>query len=91
MPTFIARSGSAVLWSWGNYRYTIDVGSSKDVVVMNDTDFEDALSALARVRNVDMKSTTKTTEQNSHFLHLLKSAQGTIGKNKLVDDWCLYG
>ena len=32
---------------------------------------------------MDIKSTTKTTEQNSHFLHLLKSAQGTIGKHKL--------
>ena len=50
MPTFIARSGSIVLWSWGNYRYTIDVGSSKNVVVMNDTDFEDALSALEKLK-----------------------------------------
>ena len=41
-PTFIARKGSAVLWSWGNYRYTIDV-AGVNKMVMNDTDLEDAL------------------------------------------------
>ncbi len=49
MPTFIARSGEAVLWSWGNYRYTIDIGSQKDVIVMNDTDFDDAYARLLEV------------------------------------------
>jgi hypothetical protein len=42
-PTFIARKGPAVLWSWGNYRFTIDVDGVKNKIVMNDTDFEDAL------------------------------------------------
>lgn len=46
MLTFIARSGAAVLWSWGNYRYTIDVGDRKNAVVMEEADLEDALARL---------------------------------------------
>lgn len=42
-PTYIKSTGFATLWSWGNYKYTIDEGDQHDVVVMYDTDYEEAL------------------------------------------------
>jgi hypothetical protein len=59
--TFIARNGPAVLWSWGNYRYTIDV-NCVEKVVMNDTDLEEALKQLNSIaeslRETHQKDTT---------------------------------
>ncbi len=42
-PTFITRSGPAVLWSWGNYRYTVDVAGVSNKMVLTNTDYEDAI------------------------------------------------
>jgi hypothetical protein len=47
-PVFIARKGYVVLWSWGNYRYTIDVGN-QETMLMENVDFEDALKMLEEV------------------------------------------
>lgn len=44
MLAFIKRRGPAVLWSWGNYRYTVDCGDNTDVLIMNNHSYEDALA-----------------------------------------------
>jgi hypothetical protein len=55
MLTFIGRAGNAVLWSWGNYCYSIDV-CGKEVLRMVDTDLEDALKRLAEYGEIQYPS-----------------------------------
>lgn len=50
-PTYIKSTGFATLWSWGNYKYTIDEGDQRDVVVMYDTDYEEALKVFEQRYN----------------------------------------
>lgn len=46
IPTFIMRIGNAVLWSYGNYRYSIDANGIRDLIVMENTDYESALQVF---------------------------------------------
>lgn len=45
-PTYVQRMGKYVLWSWGDYYYTIDSTEAKDVVIMANTDYHTALLTL---------------------------------------------
>ena len=45
-PTYIMSNGIATLWSWGNYRYTIDAEGHIDCMIMNDTTVEEAIEAF---------------------------------------------
>jgi hypothetical protein len=53
--SFIARKGPVVLWSWGNYRYTIDV-NGKEAFSMENTDFDDALKIFEAISNVEQQN-----------------------------------
>ena len=45
-PTYIMSNGTSTLWSWGNYRYTIDAEGYIDCMIMNDTTVEEAIEAF---------------------------------------------
>jgi hypothetical protein len=45
-PTLIKSNGSATLWSWGNYRYTIDAEGVKDKMIFENCDLEYAIEAF---------------------------------------------
>jgi hypothetical protein len=49
-PVFIARKGSVVLWSWGNYHYSIDI-NNQEIMTMEDMELDDALKILEVVSN----------------------------------------
>jgi hypothetical protein len=49
LPSFVARSGNAVLWSWEDYHYSIDIGDMADAITMYNTSFEEAYACLLNV------------------------------------------
>ena len=47
-PTYIKSFRGAVLWSWGNYRYTIDANGCSNKMIMENTDLEFAVEVFDR-------------------------------------------
>jgi len=46
IPTFIMRIGNAVLWPYGNYRYTISINGVRNLIIMENTDYESAMQVF---------------------------------------------
>lgn len=48
-PTFIMSIGNAILWSYGNYKYTIDAidaNGIRNLMIMENTDYETAMQVF---------------------------------------------
>lgn len=45
-PTFIMAIGNAVLWSYGNYKYTIDANGVRNLMVMENIDYDTAMQVF---------------------------------------------
>ena len=43
-PAYIKSNGTATLWSWGDYRYTIDAEGVMNKIVMEGTGLETAIA-----------------------------------------------